>query len=101
MCRPSGEPLCQCQGRGHKLICRHDAIDQPNALRFCCCEEVAGQQKFLGTSCSDQPGPDDCPSVTSDDAYPHVWVTNSGVVCRENDIGKQRQGCPKAGGWTV
>ena len=30
-----------------------------------------------------------------------MWVTNSGVVSRENDIGKQRQGRPKAGGWTV
>src|SRR5712691_4820864 len=41
------------------------------------------------------------PPVASDDAYPHVWVTNSGVVSRENDIGKQRHGRPKACGWTV
>ena len=42
-----------------------------------------------------------CSPVTSDDAYPHVWVTNSSVVRRKNDIRKQRQGRPEAGGWTV
>ena len=30
-----------------------------------------------------------------------MWVTNSGVVSRENDIGKQRQGRSKACGWTI